>query len=132
MLEEFAKEIYSKLWDLESKIMTTEKIIKKESDQYFPVFEYTDFIFVQMKNINNNNYNNNNNNNKSYSAIDDIFESVTDKYYMKVWDNGVYHDVNIDKIESVTIIDNDSYIVNNWDNIKRQLERKEKIKRLTK
>ena len=127
MFDKFAEELDSKLFELENKTNETVfKITQLESEKISPIFDYVDTIFVQMKNINNNyNY-------ETYLAIDDIFESVTGKYYMKVWNNGTYHDVNIDKIESVTISNNDSYIVNNWNNIKKQIERKEKIKRLTK
>jgi len=128
MFKELAENLDIKFNDINSRLIDFEtKITQNDKEKFMPHFKYVDIINVHMLDeqtiIP-----------ETYFAIDEIFESVTGKYYMKVWDNGIFYEINIDKINSVSITFNDkeSYIVNNWFNIKKQLERKEKIKRITK
>ena len=68
----------------------------------------------------------------NYQALDDIFKSYTGKYYMKVFIDRHFIEINIDKILMVTNvnIDQKSNIVTNWLQIKQNILRNEKINRL--
>jgi len=118
MLEDLAREIDVRLINVETQLEN------KVDKRFYPnTTPFVDLINVYIFNIDTNDYD-------LYYAIDDIFKSITGKYYLKVWIDEMFIEVNINKISSVTIFNTDSYIVNNWNNIKKQIERTEKIKRL--
>jgi len=119
MFKEAEIKINEKFRDIDYRISTLEDNMK------YPNFHgYVNPINVTL--IDENNYE------QYYNAIDDIFISYLGNHYMKVNIDGVFMEINIDKIISVYNIytDQDSKLVKNWVQIKLNIQRGEKFKRI--
>lgn len=71
-------------------------------------------------------------NNNMYTAIDDVYKSISKNYYMRVYIHNNFIDININKIDSVFNKNNPSQIANKFIAIKNNIIRLSKIDNIVK